>query len=315
MGIPTLPLPTEVGSYLGSNCERPYIPGLMVTFPVEDSTDLMVDAPYALRDPMRPVHPVVSERSWLGGEAAPVRDFWWGLQPFTAVQFARIEGWGALMADGFPHFFLWQNPSDSAMGRCLGLSFGASLIHPRTVTKRMRQDSEWYEFGRGPAYGDFQDGYDRYSFNHPEGTYTYRYSLTLETDPLIIWREAQELTVSPFVVVSPETKPAESEHPQTTSLLQLDAENIVLTGCEWLAEEEGLTKVRVRLVELMGRLTQATLVCHRPVRQVETCLLPISARRHGDYTVQLEIPAYGVRELILHLEMDDGNERTREEHR
>lgn len=284
-----------------------------MTFPVEASADLLVDAPYALRDPMRPVHPIVSERSWLGDEAAPVRDFWWGLQPFTAVLFTLVEGWGALMADGFPHFFLWRNPSDSASACSLGLSFGASLIHPRTVTKRVQRDAEWFDFGRGPAYGDFQDGYDHYAFNHPKGTYTYRYSLTLETDPLVVWREARERIVPPFAVTLPAVVSSESEPPTARSLLQLDAENVVVTGCEWLAEEDGTTSVRVRLVELMGSRTQVNLVCHRPVRQVETCLLPISARIRNDHTVHLEVPAYGVRELILHLGTDDRNGSAREE--
>lgn len=37
LGLPTPSMPREVGSYLGSNNERPYIPGLVVTFPVPSS--------------------------------------------------------------------------------------------------------------------------------------------------------------------------------------------------------------------------------------------------------------------------------------
>jgi hypothetical protein len=198
LGIPTPPMPPEIGSYLGSNCERPYIPGLVVTFPVPDETELIVDAPYALRDPLRPVHPVLSQRSWLADATEPIRDFWWGLAPFTAVHYALVRGWGALIADGIPHFFLWRGLPGSAE-TLLGLSFGASLIHPRTVTKRAPRTSEWFEFGRGPAYTDFQDGSDSYEFNHPQGCYVFRYSLALETDPLSLWREAQEVAVPPLV--------------------------------------------------------------------------------------------------------------------
>ena len=108
LGIPTPPLPPEIGSYLGSNCERPYIPGLAVTFPIPENPELLVDAPYAYQDPMRPVHPVISQRTWLAENTESINNFWWGLSPFTALHYTLVRGWGGLIADGSPHFFLWR---------------------------------------------------------------------------------------------------------------------------------------------------------------------------------------------------------------
>lgn len=315
LGIPTPPVPPEIGSYLGSNCERPYIPGLAVTFPVPSSPELTVDAPYGLRDPRRSVHPVISEQSWLADDTEPIRDFWWGLSPFTAVRYVAVRGWGGLIADGFPHFFLWRGLSGSPEPQ-LGLSFGASLIHPRTVTKRPARRSEWFDFGRGPGYADFQDGSDSYEFNHPHGRYIYRYSMVLETDPLALWREAREVAVPPLVASLPPAERTEGATgatqaaglPLQGSLMRVDAGNVLLTGCEWMdtgkhtvTKEEDAIVVRLRLVEMAGRDTACQLECARGIRGVEPGMLPIETELAGPHHVKLVMPANGVRELLLYL--------------
>jgi hypothetical protein len=314
LGIPTPPLPPEVGSYLGSNCERPYIPGLAVTFPVPEDPDLLVDAPFALRDPRRRVHPVISQRTWLADATEPVENFWWGLSPFTAQQYVLVRGWGGLIGDGAPHFFLWRglnNPGETS----LGISFGASLIHPRTVSKRIPRQSEWFEFGRGAGYADFQDGSSTYEFNHSDGLYVYKYSLSLETDPLILGHEAQETGVPLWVVALPschgslpplrEGGPAGEEQPAQApcaqSWLQVEGSNIFLTGCEWLRNDEGRDVVRVRLSEQGGRDTTCSLESLRVIEQAEQGKLPIEVTPLGLHRLSLKVPAYGVRELLLYL--------------
>ena len=135
----------------------------------------------------------------------------------------------------------------------LGVSFGASLIHPRTVSKRIPRDSEWFEFGRGPGYADFQDGTDTYDFNHPEGRYIYKYSLSLETDPLALSREAQEAAVPPWVVSLPPGEPPLNPPTTAQSWLKIDNNNVFLTGCEWIRNEEGLDVVRGEVIRTSGK--------------------------------------------------------------
>jgi hypothetical protein len=300
LGIPTPAMPPEIGSYLGSNNERPYIPGLVVTFPVNPDPELVVDAPFALRDPMRSVHPLISQRSWLAEATEPVRNFWWGLSPFTALRCVHVRGWGGLIADGSPHFFIWRGllePGDTS----LGISFGSSLIHPRTVSKRISRQSEWFEFGRGPGYADFQDGTDNYEFNHPQGRYVFRYSLSLETDPLALVREAQETAVPPWVVqLAPGTavlKPS----PLVQSGLQLDNPNVLLTGCDWLRSDSGMDVIRVRLCEMAGRDARGTMESRREVKKFEPGGLPLDLSLLDSHRLGFKIPAYGVREVILFL--------------
>ena len=301
LGIPTPSMPPEIGSYLGSNNERPYIPGLVVTFPAPTDPELLVDAPYSLRDPFKEVHPAVIQRSWLADATQPIHDFWWGLSPFVGLRFAQIKGHFGLIAGGTPHFFLWRGltaPDETL----LGLSFGASLIHPRTVSKRIASDSEWFDFGRGPGYSDFLDGSDDYSFNHPHGRYVYHYSLSLENDPLDLVREARQVSVPPFVIQTvPEDLPDEPA-PTVQSWLQLDSDNLILSGCEWLGAQADFDLVRVRLVEMNGREVSATLEFFRPIQLVDPGLLPLIFQLIDPHHVQVTVPPFAVRELILQLD-------------
>ncbi len=300
LGIPTPSMPPEIGSYLGSNNERPYIPGLLVAFPVNDDPELVVDVPYALRDPMRSVHPLITQRSWLAEATEPIHDFWWGLSPFTALRSVHVRGWGGLIADGSPHFFIWRGLSEPGE-TLLGISFGASLIHPRTVSKRISPQSEWYEFGRGPGYSDFQDGPDHYEFNHPQGRYVYRYSLSLEADPIVLAKEAYEISVPPWVVqLSPGVETANGS-PMVQSWLKLDSDNVYLTGCEWLRKDAGLDVIRARLCEMAGREASGILESRREVKKMEPGGLPMDATVLDSHRLALKIPAYGVREIILFL--------------
>jgi hypothetical protein len=299
LGLPTPPLPQEVGSYLGSNNECPYIPGLVVTFPVPEDPDLIVDAPYAVRDPMRPVHPTIVGRSWLADATEPVDNFWWGLSPFTALSCVAVRDAFGLIADGSPHFLLWrglEGDSDTV----LGTSFGASVIHPRTVTKRILPDSEWFALGRGPAYTDFQDGAADYEINHPVGSYLFRYSLSLETDPVRLVQESLDRAVPLSVVVLPAGK-STSALALSASGLSVESSNLYLSGCEHLVSEPGGDVVRVRLAEMGGKPTTTVLVSRRVVEKVEAGLLPVQFEQVEPNRVKITMPAYAVRELILTL--------------
>ena len=217
------------------------------------------------------------------------------------------RGWGGLIGDGAPHFFLWHGlnvPGETV----LGISFGASLIHPRTVSKRIPPQSEWFDFGRGPGYADFQDGSSTYDFNHSDGRYIYKYSLSLETDPLILGREAQETAVPLWVVALPslrEDRPAGEKQPDqpacVQSWLQIEGSNVLLTGCEWLRKDGSLDVVRVRLSEQAGRETTCTLESLRVIEKTEPGNLPIEVVALGPHRLSLKVQAYSIRELLLYL--------------
>jgi len=307
LGMPTPSMPREVGSYLGSNNERPYIPGLAVTFPVPNKHALTVDAPFAVHDPMRPVHPGIVQRSWLADATDPVENFWWGLSPFTALSCVALRGWGGLIADGSPHYFMWrglENDTDTV----LGLSFGSSMFHPRTVSKRVPADSEWFEFGRGPGYADFQDGADDYEGNHPVGRYVYRYSLSLENDPVDLAHDAREWSVPLWVTFLP-AKAEPSTVTPIKSWLNLDNNNLYLSGCEVLpSDNESESMVRVRMAELAGKDTTCTLRSSRIIKNAGAGLLPIDISQIDANRLKITVPAYAVREIVLTL----GEETTAE---
>ena len=301
LGIPTPSMPPEIGSYLGSNNERPYIPGLAVTFPSPADPEVLVDAPYTLRDPFKEVHPAVIQHSWLADATQPIQDFWWGLSPFVGLRFANIKGHYSLIAGGTPHFFLWRgltSPDETV----LGLSFGASLIHPRTVTKRIDPDSEWFDIGRGPGYSDFLDGSDDYSFNHPDGRYVYHYSLSLENNPLNLVREARQVSVLPVVIQTNGDEGTPEPAPALQSWLQLDNDNLILSGCEWLKTQAGTDQVRVRLVEMNGREVSATLECLRTIAKVGPGTLPMQFQHVDPHHIRVTVPPFAVRELTLYLD-------------
>lgn len=301
-GMPTPSMPVEVGSYLGSNNERPYIPGLMVTFPVPGNPEMLVDAPYAFRDPQRPVYSGIVQRSWLADATEPVENFWWGLSPFTALKSVAVRGWGGLVAHGTPHYFLWrglEEPQETS----LGISFGASLIHPRTVSKRVDPHSDWFEFGRGPGYADFQDGTAVYDFNHPNGRYTFRYSISLEDDPIDLTYEADDTAVPFWVIMLPGKEGAEPLS-AARSWMNIDSNHLFLTGCEWLHSDGDHDVVRVRLSEQSGRETTCHLECLRAIESIAPGLLPIEHSLVDPHKVRLVMPANGVRELLLTLRRD-----------
>jgi hypothetical protein len=300
LGFPTPPVPAEVGSYFGSNNERPYIPGLAVTFPSPTDPDLLVDMPYTFRDPTEPVHPEIVQRTWLAGETELTENFWWGLSPFSGLTYMAIRNWCGLIADGTPHFFLWRGlpGTDETV---FGLSFGSSLIHPRTVTKRVSPESEWFDFGRGPGYSDFQDGTDNYSFNHPKGSYKYRYSLSLETDPTQLKRESQEAFIKPRVIAVDASKGTPAEDLEAQALLKIDNKNVFLSGCELLETDDGTDLIRVRFVELVGKETVCSLACYRIIKKVEQGELPVHVEQDSPNTLFIQLPAHGVRELLLTL--------------
>jgi hypothetical protein len=300
LGIPTPSVPPEIGSYLGSNNERPYIPGLAVTFPAPQEPDILVDAPYAFRNPMEPVHPEIVRKTWLADATEPVENFWWGLSPFTGLNTMMIKDHFGFMADGSPHFFLWRGLG-GADETVFGLSLGSSLIHPRTVTKRISKDSEWFEFGRGPGYSDFQDGTHDYCFNHPKGRYVYRYSLSLETDLIQLTRQAKEVSVKPRVIAVAAREQADKAEELVCALLKIDHKNVFLSGAEWLGRDGGCDVVRVRLAEMTGKETVCNLECYRAIDRVEIGMLPVEVDERGANQLRVRMPAYGVREISLYL--------------
>jgi hypothetical protein len=221
------------------------------------------------------------------------------LSPFTALSSVAVRGWGGLIAGGSPHYLLWRG-LEGAANSVLGLSFGGSIIHPRTVSKRIPPNSEWFEFGRGPGYADFQDGADDYEMNHPVGRYVYRYSLSLETDPIDLARESNEWLVPPWVVAVP-AGDDNSNTPLVRSWLSLDNNNLFLSGCEWLRSDAGRDVVRVRIAELNGREVTCTLQSYRIIEKAEQGLLLVDITPVDTKHIKVVMPPYGVRELILTL--------------
>ncbi len=161
-GLQTPPLPLAVGSYLGSYCERPYVPAFTVeSTTAPHRTSYSSDKPYGFSTAND------SDRSWNTGR---FRNIFAGMAPFLGIFTGIAEsdtGSLAMLTDGHGHFFRRQ-PRHVA-SETLGLSLGSSVIHPMTQNYRMPPGSYWEKIGRPSSGIDYEDAHETFDFICPQG--------------------------------------------------------------------------------------------------------------------------------------------------
>ncbi|MCC7519285.1 MAG: hypothetical protein IT578_08895 [Verrucomicrobiae bacterium] len=187
LGLTTPPFSENEGSLLGAQCERPYVPGIAVVFPLPGRARYFSDKPWSLEEAFRD-----SPRTWHTDR----RDWWLGLSPFLGMNLA-VADWGrgklALLTRGLKHFFRWRRDGAES----LGLSFGATVIHPMTQGHSAPRSSRFF-----PLIGRRDhDPYVRTRFLRAQGICEFHYAvrpvLDSEEGLALSWRAAQEFALPP----------------------------------------------------------------------------------------------------------------------
>lgn len=187
LGLSTPPFSEDEGSLLGAQCERPYVPGVAALFPLPGRARYFSDKPWSLEEALRS-----APRTWHTDR----RDWWLGMSPFLGTNLA-VADWGrgklALLTRGLKHFFRQRKGGREA----LGLSFGATLIHPMTQGHSVPRTSRFFSMiGRRD-----HDPYERVRFLRAHGIYEFHYavrpSFEPEEDLAADWRAAREFALPP----------------------------------------------------------------------------------------------------------------------
>ncbi len=185
LGLSSPPLSREDGSMLGAQCERPYVPGLAVLFPLPQAAEYFADKPFFIQRVLQP-----SPRTW----HTDARDWWLGMSPFIGMNLAAAEWRGGqlgLFTRGIKHFFRWRRGG----GEALALSLGASLIHQKTQGHSVPKDSALYDILKRTDH----DPYFATPFLYAHGRYEFHFALA-PTGPgdaarLTLWKQAQEFAL------------------------------------------------------------------------------------------------------------------------
>lgn len=187
LGLSTPPFSEDEGSLLGAQCERPYVPGMAVLFPLPTRARYFSDKPWSLAGAFRE-----SPRTWHTDR----RDGWLGISPFIGMNMA-VADWGrgrlGLFTRGLKHFFRWKREGAES----LGLSLGATIIHPATQGHSVPRTSRFFSLiGRSD-----HDPYARTRFLRARGIYEFHYAVRPvpvgEGGLARSWRAAQEFALPP----------------------------------------------------------------------------------------------------------------------
>ncbi|HEY3378952.1 MAG TPA: hypothetical protein VGL77_15810 [Armatimonadota bacterium] len=280
-GCQTLPLPLEVGSYLGSCCERPYAPAFAVEQSVPYAqTRYSSDKPYGY-------HAASDDAdSWCNGRFVP---FYAGISPFLGIDTALAEsdtGTVLLLTDGHNHFYRRRDGAQAT--EYLGVSLGASAIHPNTQSYRMPEGSYWEKIGRH-MITDYTDAYEHCDFVAPPGELSCGWSLYFSAQPSVARAFCHQQRLErlfPLLLT-----------PRALSLpCSVTGDGVVLAALEYA--DTGA--VLVRLVNLQETATPFTLTLPWPVTSV-TCseAMPMAALCVEADGVRGVLPPYALRELQI----------------
>lgn len=280
-GMQTLPLPLDVGSYLGSYCERPYVPA----FTVEHETPLRhtvytSDKPYGFCEAYD------SDQAWNTGR---FRSFFGGMAPFLGIFTALAEsttGSLAMLTDGHGHFF--RRRPNHAAAETLGLSLGSSVIHPMTQNYRASKGSYWEKITRSAKGVDYDDAHETSDFVAPEGDIVCAWSLLFSANASISRQECHHQLLERTFPLLPASRPTESGY-------QLIGEDVILTALE--RDDDTVT---VRLVNLSPDPQHFVLSLPWPVQRAEVNTdMPIPNLMCRDCGMTGELPPLAVREIHL----------------
>jgi hypothetical protein len=280
-GMQTLPLPAEIGSYLGGYCERPYVPA----FTIEHETHLRhtlysSDKPYGFSE----AHD--SDRSWT---TARFRGFFGGMAPFLGIFAAIAEspsGSLAMLTDGHGHFFRRRPYHDET--ETLGLSLGSSIIHPMTQNYRVSAGSYWEKISRPRNSVDYDDAHERFDFICPEGEISCGWSLVFSNDASIKRQTCHEQLLERLFPLLTATAPIAGG-------FQLVGEEVILGGLE--QSSDGLI---IRLVNLSDKAQPFDCTLPWEVKEAKvTSDMPIYDPAWSENHLTGRLPPLALREFIV----------------
>lgn len=282
-GIQTLPLPVEVGSYLGSYCERPYVPAFTVEHQTWRGTSSYTsDKPYGFTMAQD------SGNAWHTGQ---FREIYAGMAPFLGVFTAIAEssaGSLAMLTDGYGHFF--RRRSRNSQAETLGLSLGTSVIHPMTQNYRMPAGSYWEKIGRSSNVVDYDDAHERCDFTCPRGEMSCSWSLLFTDKNSLSRQTCHEQLLNRLFPPLPTFAPRSSG-------FRLQGKGVIMTGLEY--EEAGIV---LRLVNLEPHEQEFTLEAPWELDKVDynhdLQIKHFQKHRRG---ISGTFPPLAVREIILKL--------------
>lgn len=237
LGLRSPPFTAEDGSLLGAECERPYLPGLTVLLPLPGPATYFADKPYFIQPVLKP-----AKRTW----HTDVRDWWLEMSPFIGMNLAAAD-WGrgqvGLLTRGIKHFFRWRRD-----GEMLGLSLGASLIHPSTQGHSAPPRCVAYDLVKRVDHNPYQET----PFLYAHGEYRFHYGICLassgERGRLDLWRRAQEFALP--VRATPTRSPAGS----AIDGVAAEPASVVVTALE---PRDGAWALRI--VNMAGRRVRARI--------------------------------------------------------
>ncbi len=283
-GMQTPPLPPEVGSYLGSYCERPYVPAFTVEHQtIPQRTAYSSDKPYGFTTAQD------SDRSWNNGR---FRDLYAGMAPFLGIFTGIAEspaGSLAMLTDGHGHFFR-RRPRHEQV-ETLGLSLGSTIIHPMTQNYRMPKGSYWEKIGRGAGGVDYDDSHERFDFICPKGDIACSWSLLFCADAQFDRKHCHEQLLESLF-------PLQGTNAPVIRDFQLTGDGICLA-----AMERRESHVVLRLVNLGDKAENFELTLPWPVTALEvTSEMSIAHLQTSAQTVAGRLPPHALREFVIILE-------------
>ncbi len=282
-GLETRPLPMHIGSYLGSTCERPYVPAFAVESGVVfERTEYLSDKPFGY------ARAVDNGEAWFTGRFTEIYD---GMAPVLGIDTAVArwpEGAVMMLTDGHGHFYRKRNPEQQT--EQLGLSLGATVIHPMTQSYKMDPDSQWDRIGR--HFGtDYADAFDRYDFVCPRGDIEVSWSMIFDEDAVTDWRE---LTWQRLARIVPPVRCRQEVEP----LVKLRGKRVALTGIETVDGQH-----LVRLVNLVDHEEPFELELPWPTVNAQVARqMPSATIRASGRTISGVLPPYSVREIVIPFE-------------
>lgn len=275
LGLSSPPFTREDGSLLGAQCERPYVPGVSVLFPLPGKARYFADKPYFIREMLK-----AAPDTW----HTDARDWWLGMSPFIGMNLAAAEwdkGQLGLLTRGLKHFYRWRRDGENL----LGLSLGASLIHQATQGHSAPPSSALHETIKRTDH----DPYFETPFLYAHGAYEFHYAVSRASRGAAarrrLWRRAREFALPPVAVRS---------RAANGTLLQgvnVAPEQVVLAGMERRSDH-----LLLRLVNMSGRKVRARARIPLALSHAEMEGKPVAISRGA---VEAPLPPWALREVCV----------------
>lgn len=276
LGLSSPPFTTEDGSMLGAQCERPYVPGLAVLFPLSGPARYFSDQPFQIREMLQP-----SDLTW----HTDVRNWWVGMSPFIGINMAvanedmRQVG---LLTRGLKHFFRWNREG----AETLGLSLGASLIHQMTQGHSAPPESRLYQTIKRTDHDPIYET----PFLQADGEYRFHYAVSVagkgEKARHQLWKQAMEFALPPGLAHLPTNRmPSKS--------IVTAPESLIATALE----QDG-SRIRMRVVNMSSKAVHGFVRLPFKIRTAK-CREALNHLKIAGSELEIGLPRWALREFII----------------